>query len=143
MYCHRTGHFKVSRGEGKSLGPSTSCNGGNTYRLASPEAGTSLILSSGAPEPRTLSVSSSGMWEKVASALHGGSHGFLIPPAHTSPGHPSGPSAPGSGTTVLRRVRRHWEMRGPLRECCGEYSCQGGRRAIEGWEEVVDKEMTA
>lgn len=50
---------------------------------------------------------------------------------------------PGSGATVLRRVRRHWETRGPLRECCGEYSCQGGRRAIEGWEEVVDKEMTA
>lgn len=73
--------------------PSTSCNGGNTYRLASPEAGASLILSSGAPEPRALSVSSSGMWENVASALHGGSHGFLIPPAHTSPGHPSGPSA--------------------------------------------------
>lgn len=47
--------------------------------------------------------------------------------------------APGSGTTVLRRVKSHWGTRGPLRECCGEYGCQGGRRAIEGWEEEVDR----
>lgn len=83
MHCHRTGHFKVSRGEGKSLGPSTSCNGGNTYRLASPEAGTSLILSSGAPEPRALRVSISGMWEKVASALHGGRKSWFPHPPST------------------------------------------------------------
>lgn len=62
----------IKRGR-KSLGRSTSSYGVNTYRLASPEAGTGPVLSSGASQLRALSVCSSGMWEKVASALHGGS----------------------------------------------------------------------
>lgn len=60
----------IKRGR-KSLQPSTSSYGVN--KLTFPEAGTGPVLSSGASQLRALSVCSSGMWEKVASALHGGS----------------------------------------------------------------------
>lgn len=43
------------------------------------------------------------------------SHGFLTPPAHTCPARSPGPSAPGSGTIVLRRVRSYQETRGHYR----------------------------